>query len=131
MIQLRSLTAGYNGKSVVENVTLEFRPGQVLALLGPNGSGKSTLLKAALGLIPVMGGQVLYDGADMTSLSHRQIAQKAAFLTQNRPLSSILGLRMVLHGRFPYLSYPRRYSKADLAIARQAMDATGTRPYSV
>ena len=129
MIQLRSLTAGYNGKSVVENVTLEFRPGQVLALLGPNGSGKSTLLKAALGLIPVMGGQVLYDGADMTSLSHRQIAQKAAFLTQNRPLSSILGLRMVLHGRFPYLSYPRRYSKADYAIARQAMDATGTRPY--
>ena len=76
-----------------------------------------------------MGGQVLYDGADMTSLSHRQIAQKAAFLTQNRPLSSILGLRMVLHGRFPYLSYPRRYSKADYAIARQAMDATGTRPY--
>ena len=129
MIQLRSLTAGYNGKPVVENVSLEFRPGQVLALLGPNGSGKSTLLKAALGLIPVMGGQVLYDGADMTSLSHRQIAQKAAFLTQNRPLSSILGLRMVLHGRFPYLSYPRRYSKADYAIARQAMDATGTRPY--
>ena len=129
MIQLRSLTAGYNGKPVVENVSLEFRPGQVLALLGPNGSGKSTLLKAALGLIPVMGGQVLYDGADMTSLSHRQIAQKAAFLTQNRPLSSILGLRMVLHGRFPYLSYPRRYSKTDYAIARQAMDATGTRPY--
>ena len=103
MIQLRSLTAGYNGKSVVENVTLEFRPGQVLALLGPNGSGKSTLLKAALGLIPVMGGQVLYDGADMTSLSHRQIAQKAAFLTQNRHLSSILGLRMVVQGRISKL----------------------------
>ena len=129
MIQLKDLTAGYGGKPIVDHVTLDFLPGQVLALLGPNGSGKSTLLKAALGLLPAMGGQVLCDGADLTSLSRRQIAQKAAFLAQSRPQSSILALRMVLHGRFPYLSYPRRYSKEDYAIARRAMDAAGVRPY--
>ena len=129
MIQLNDLTAGYGGKPIVEHVTLDFQPGQVLALLGPNGSGKSTLLKAALGLLPAMGGQVLNDGRDMTSLTRRQIAQKAAFLAQSRPQSSILALRMVLHGRFPYLSYPRRYGKEDYAIARRAMDAAGVRPY--
>ena len=129
MIQLKDLTAGYGGRPAVENVTLDFLPGQVLALLGPNGSGKSTLLKAALGLLPLTGGQVLYDGADMAGLPRRQIARKAAFLAQSRPQSSILALRMVLHGRFPYLSYPRRYSREDYAIARRAMDATGTRPY--
>ena len=72
---------------------------------------------------------MLYDGADMAGLPRRQIARKAAFLAQSRPQSSILALRMVLHGRFPYLSYPRRYGKEDYAIARRAMDATGTRPY--
>lgn len=129
MIQLRNLTAGYGGSPVVDGVTLDFPPGQVLALIGPNGSGKSTLLKAALGLLPAMGGQVLYDGMDITALTRRQVAQKAAFLAQSRPQSSILALRMVLHGRFPYLSYPRRYGKEDYAAARRAMDATGTRSY--
>ena len=62
MIQLRSLTAGYNGKPVVENVTLEFRPGQVLALLGPNGSGKTTLIKLANGLLTPTGGEILVCG---------------------------------------------------------------------
>lgn len=129
MIQLKDLTAGYGGRAVVERVTLDFLPGEVLALLGPNGCGKSTLLKAALGLLPAMGGTVLYGGRDITALSRREIARQAAFLAQSRPPSSIQALRMVLHGRFPYLSYPRRYGREDYAIARRAMDAAGVRPY--
>ena len=129
MICLESLSAGYQGKAVVEDVTLEFRPGQVLALLGPNGSGKSTLLRAALGLLPAMGGRVLYDGVDIRKLKRREIARKAAFLTQSRATPSIQALRMVLHGRFPYLTYPRQYSRQDLAIARSAMDTTGSRQH--
>lgn len=129
MIQLKDLSAGYFGKPVVQNVTIDFIPGQVLVLLGPNGSGKSTLLKASLGLLPVMEGQIFYDKIEIKFLSRKQIAQKAAFLTQSRNTPSIQALRMVLHGRFPYLSYPRRYSKQDYDIARSAMDATGSRQY--
>ncbi|MGM9537779.1 MAG: ABC transporter ATP-binding protein, partial [Candidatus Onthomonas sp.] len=81
------------------------------------------------GLLPALGGQVFYDGADIKTLSRREIAQKAAFLTQSRNTPSILALRMVLHGRFPYLSYPRRYGKQDYAIARRAMEATGSLAY--
>lgn len=129
MIELKNLSAGYAGKIVARDVTMEFVPGQVLVLLGPNGSGKSTLLKAALGLIPAMGGQVVYDGTDIRQLKPKQIAQKAAFLSQSRNTPSIQALRMVLHGRFPYLSYPRTYGAKDYAIARAAMDATGTREH--
>lgn len=129
MIQLKNLTAGYFGHPVVRAVDLECYPGQVLALVGPNGSGKSTLLKAALGLIPVMEGQVLYDGVDLRRMKPREVARKAAFLTQSRNTPSIQALRMVLHGRFPYLSYPRQYGKDDYAIARRAMDATGCREH--
>ena len=126
MIQLKQLSAGYSGSPVIRDVTLEFLPGQVLVLLGPNGCGKSTLLKAALGLLPSMGGQILYDGIEITQLSRKEIARKAAFLTQSRNTPSIQALRMVLHGRFPYLSYPRRYGKQDYAIARSALEATGS-----
>lgn len=127
MIRLENLTAGYGGTPVIRGISLDFRPGEVLALLGPNGCGKSTLLKAALGLLPAMDGQVLYDGRDIRQMKRKEIARQAAFLTQSRNTPSIQALRMVLHGRFPYLSYPRQYRKEDYAIARAAMDATGAR----
>lgn len=130
MIELRELAAGYQKRPVVADVSLEFRPGEVLALLGPNGSGKSTLVKAALGLLDALEGQVLYDGTDIRRMKRKEVAQKAAFLSQSRDTPSIEALRMVLHGRFPYLSYPRRYGRRDWAIAREAMEATGCLEYA-
>ena len=126
MIQLNDLSAGYSGNPVIHNVTIEFILGKITVLIGPNGSGKSTLLKAALGLLPPISGEVLYDGVNIRQMKRRQIARKAAFLTQSRNTPSIQALRMVLHGRFPYLTYPRHYGRQDYAIARSAMDATGS-----
>lgn len=126
MIQLNNLSAGYFGTPVIQKITMEFTPGKITVLLGPNGSGKSTLLKAALGLLPPMSGEVLYDGVNIRQLKRRQIAQKATFLTQSRNTPSIQALRMVLHGRFPYLTYPRHYGRQDYAIARRAMKSTGS-----
>ena len=126
MIRLEDLTAGYGGTPVIRGISLDFRPGEVLALLGPNGCGKSTLLKAALGLLPAMDGQVLYDGREIRQMKRKEIARQAAFLTQSRNTPSIQALRMVLHGRFPYLSYPRQYRKEDYAIARAAMVIAAT-----
>ena len=129
MITLKNLSAGYGEEDVVKDVSLAFELGKVTVLLGPNGSGKSTLLKAALGLIPAKGGEIFYDGQEIRQMKRKDIAKKAAFLTQSHPSSSIQALRMVLHGRFPYLSYPRRYGKEDYAIAREAMDRTGCIEY--
>ena len=129
MIEVKQLCAGYRGQTVVRDVSLDFRPGEVLALLGPNGCGKSTLLKAALGLIDKTGGEVLYDGVPIEKRSRQEIARRAAFLTQSRNTPVITALRMVLHGRFPYLSYPRRYGKEDYAIARSALAHVGAGKY--
>ena len=129
MIRIKNLSAGYFGRPVIEKVTMEFQPGKVTVLTGPNGSGKSTLLKAALGLLPAMEGEVLYGETDIRLLKRRQIARKAAFLTQSRNTPSIRALQMVLHGRFPYLSYPRYYGGEDYEIARGAMDTTGSRQH--
>ena len=121
-MELRQLRAGYGEHMVLDGVDLALCPGEVLALLGPNGSGKSTLIRAALGLLPLAGGQVLIDGADAAALSPRQRAQKAAYLPQTRPVPNITALRMVLHGRFPHLTYPRRFRQEDYAAAMAALE---------
>lgn len=121
-MELRQLWAGYGEHMVLDGIDLALRPGEVLALLGPNGSGKSTLIRAALGLLPLAGGQVLIDGTDAAALSPRQRAQKAAYLPQTRPVPNITALRMVLHGRFPHLTYPRRFRQEDYAAAMAALE---------
>ena len=121
-MELRQLRAGYGEHIILDGVDLALRPGEVLALLGPNGSGKSTLIRAALGLLPLAGGQVLIDGADAAALTPRQRAQKAAYLPQTRPVPNITALRMVLHGRFPHLTYPRRFRREDYAAAMAALE---------
>ena len=121
MVEVRNLLVGYGEAPVLSDVSLTFPTGQVTGVLGPNGCGKSTLLKAALGLIPIQGGQILVDGQDLRTLSPREVAQRAAYLAQSRSVPSITARRMVLHGRFPYLSYPRRYRPEDYQMADQAL----------
>ena len=65
-LELRNLTAGYDGTTVLRDVGLNLPAGHVLALLGPNGAGKTTLIRAAAGSLRVMRGQVLMRGRDMT-----------------------------------------------------------------
>ena len=54
---------------------------------------------------------------------------KSVVLSQSRNTPSIQALRMVMHGRFPYISYPRCYSEKDKEIARKAMKETGSSAY--
>ena len=121
MIELQDLRAGYGRKEVLSDISIAFQPGKVLALLGPNGCGKSTLLRTVLGLQPKMGGIILIDGIPTEQLTPRKMAQKMAYLAQSRTVPNISGRRMVLHGRFPYLSYPRRYRAQDYKMAEKAL----------
>ena len=122
LIQLEHISAGYGGPLVVQDVSLELNPGEVLALLGPNGCGKSTLLRVIAGLQAPAGGQVLVDGTPAQRLTRRQLAQTVTYLPQSRTVPNITAYRMVLHGRFPYLSYPRRYRPEDHVAARRALE---------
>lgn len=125
MLEARELSVGYPGRTVLEDVSLAVRPGRVLVLLGPNGCGKSTLLRTLPGLQPPLGGEILLDGKPLGDYGPRQSARKIAYLPQSRAVPSITARRMVLHGRFPYLSYPRRYREEDYAAVDRALTAAG------
>jgi ABC-type multidrug transport system ATPase subunit len=62
MIRLEGLTKAYGGQSVLRNVSLQVRPGEVLALVGPNGAGKSTTLRIVAGIIRADSGRATLDG---------------------------------------------------------------------
>ena len=125
MIELHDVTVGYGGKPMLRDISLAFPPGQVTVLLGPNGCGKSTLMKTTLGLLPRQSGEILYDGVNLEQMTTRQVARKAAYLPQSREIPSITARRMVLHGRFPYLGYPRRYRAEDYEAAAKALEWAG------
>jgi branched-chain amino acid transport system ATP-binding protein len=62
------IVGGYGKAVVVQGVTMELRPRELVALVGPNGSGKSTFIKAVWGLAHLFEGHVFLDGKEITSL---------------------------------------------------------------
>lgn len=124
MLEIKNLTAGYPGHPVLNGVSLAIPQGKVTVIAGPNGCGKSTLLKALAGILPTRG-ELWLDGEPLDEKDSRRRAKQIAFLPQNRPIPEITVERLVLHGRFPYLCYPRRYRREDYAVAQQAMARMG------
>lgn len=125
MLEIKKLCAGYGGKRVLRHVDMTAFEGELTVILGPNGCGKTTLLKALCGMIPAECGRVLLDNEELLNLPPRLLARKMAYLAQNRQMPDLTAQRLVLHGRFPYLGYPRRYRKEDHAIVQAAMEQMG------
>ncbi|MFF1493188.1 ATP-binding cassette domain-containing protein [Streptomyces sp. NPDC058304] len=65
-LELRGVTAGYDGGLVLHGVDLAVRKGEILAVLGPNGAGKSTACRVAAGSVDAVGGSVRVHGRDVT-----------------------------------------------------------------
>lgn len=125
MLELKSLSAGYGKVSVIEGIDGVFRPGEITAVIGPNGSGKSTLLKAVVNLCDVHKGEIYLNGRKREETGCREFARQVSYLSQSHSGAAITVSRMVLHGRFPYLTYPRHYGEKDYECCRQAMKRMG------
>jgi phospholipid/cholesterol/gamma-HCH transport system ATP-binding protein len=67
IIRVEGLTAGYDGKIILQNITFNVRRGEVFVILGGSGCGKSTLLKHMIGLYPVMAGHVYIHDKDIVT----------------------------------------------------------------
>ena len=125
MITIQNLCGGYDHKEVLHQISLNLEPGKVTALIGPNGCGKSTLLKTLVGINPSTAGEILVNGRSIKEMQPRDLAKSVAYLPQNKKTPDISVLRLVLHGRFAYLNYPRKYSTEDIRIAKEALRWAG------
>ncbi|NTV89817.1 MAG: ABC transporter ATP-binding protein [Clostridiales bacterium] len=92
MLKLTDVSAGYDGKNVLHNVSFSLQHGQSLSILGPNSCGKTTLIRAIAALIKSEG-SITLDGRDIKTMKRKDIAAKIAVMSQ---ISSIY---------FPYTVY--------------------------
>src|SRR6185437_12079976 len=84
LLEARGLEKWYGRRQVVNGVDFDVNQGEVVGLLGPNGAGKTTSFRMTIGLINADGGQVVFDGRDVTSLPMYQRARSGmGYLAQD------------------------------------------------
>jgi branched-chain amino acid transport system ATP-binding protein len=90
VLAARGVAAGYHGRAVIEDVSIELRAGQVLALLGANGAGKTTTVLALAGEIRPLRGTVEQGGRAVTAPLHVRARLGMRLVTEER--SVFMGL---------------------------------------
>jgi iron complex transport system ATP-binding protein len=123
------LTFGYErGQPVVSGVSAFIPRGAILGILGPNGSGKTTLLRLLAGLQRPWSGNVALDGDNLSTLGRTAVSRRVAVVPQETQLAFDYSvLEMAVMGRYPHLGTFEVEGPDDLDLARQALQATGTR----
>ena len=106
LLNISHLSCGYGDRPVLNDVNLTVKEGETVLIAGPNGCGKSTLLKAIIGMLPLTGGDIRFQGRSITSLS-----------TEQRVLSGIGYLRQT-DNIFPSQTVDENLALAGLTLPR-------------
>ncbi|OLZ64461.1 branched-chain amino acid ABC transporter permease/ATP-binding protein [Streptomyces amritsarensis] len=134
-LELRGVTAGYDGGLVLHGIDLVVRRGEILAVLGPNGAGKSTACRVAAGLLPADAGAVYVAGRDATgegavrrSRAGVVLAPEGRGIFPSLTIEENLALhlpeadaRACVYERFPRLAERRGVSAGALSGGEQQM----------
>ena len=139
LIATKMLRAGYATGDVLQDVSVEVGPGEVVGVLGRNGVGKSTLMRALIGLLPARRGSIVYCGNDITRQpANRRAALGIGYVPQGREvfaqMSVLDNLRMgqfikrarefspdEVYGYFPFLHERSRQRAGTLSGGQQEM----------
>ena len=75
MLEVRNLSVSYGAIAALHGVSLSVKAGAIVTLIGGNGAGKTTTLRAISGLTPALGGEVIYEGRNITKLPPQEIVK--------------------------------------------------------
>ena len=101
--EMRDLAVGYKGKALIHDICIDIKKGEIVTLIGPNGAGKSTILKSITRQLEIIGGSVIFDEADIRSMSYKTLAGKMAVVLTDRIKAEMMTCHdIVATGRYPY-----------------------------
>ena len=85
MLEIKDLFVSYGMMEVLHGISLKVDDRELVSVIGPNGAGKSTLIKTVMGLVKPTGGQILYNGQDITRLpAHKRAALGIGYVPEGR-----------------------------------------------
>jgi manganese/zinc/iron transport system ATP- binding protein len=123
IVEFHDVTVAYGHRPVLWNVDLTITEPCLFGVIGPNGAGKSTLLKAALGLVPVVGGYVRFFGAPLD-----RVRGRVGYVPQRETVDwdfPVSVLDVVLMGTYGRLGWFRRPGQRERMLARESLDRVG------
>jgi len=124
MLRIDAAELAYPGRTLVRGLSVEFRAGELWAVLGRNGSGKSTLLHALALLRPLQAGTVSLEGRLASAYARRAAARLIGVLLQEESREFWGSVRdYVLLGRYPHAGSPFGWGIEDERIAEREMRA--------
>lgn len=125
-LEARQITVKINRTTIIEDVSLQVDPGDVVAIIGANGAGKSTILKVLSGDMQPDQGATWMNGQALKAWSIKEMAKMRAVLPQSSILNApFTSLEIVLMGRAPHIRGIEQ--PEDYDIARQALEAAQVR----
>jgi lipopolysaccharide export system ATP-binding protein len=125
LLRAEALVKSYGGRRVVDGVSFEVRPGEVVGLLGPNGAGKTTSFNMTVGLVVPDGGRVFLGEHDLTRLPmHRRARLGLGYLPQEASIFRKLTVRQNFIGILEAQGVARRErnARADDLIAEYRLE---------
>ena len=126
ILRSENLAIGYS-KKLIDEISLNVKPGEIVTLIGPNGSGKSTLLKTLTGQLSSKGGVIFIGDKNMEDLSVKDMAKKMSMVMTERIRPELMTCREIVEaGRYPYTGYMGILSEADKKAVNDAMNLTNT-----
>jgi manganese/zinc/iron transport system ATP- binding protein len=123
IVEFHDVTVAYGRRPVLWNVDLAIDEPCLFGVIGPNGAGKSTLLKAALGLVPVVGGSVRFFGAPL-----REVRGRIGYVPQRETVDwdfPVSVTDVVLMGTYGRLGWFARPGKRERDLAAECLDRVG------
>jgi len=75
VLDVRGISKRFGGVNAVNGVSLKVMPGEIVSLIGPNGAGKTTTFNLISGVLPLSGGQILFEGSDTKALRQFDFAR--------------------------------------------------------
>ncbi|HEY8313273.1 MAG TPA: ABC transporter ATP-binding protein [Candidatus Baltobacteraceae bacterium] len=131
MIVAREVDLHVGGRVLLQGMTFDLRPGELVAILGPNGVGKTTLLRAMAGTRDVDAGTLRIGDDDVARVTPGDRARRIAFMASDDLFGEHLTVRdVVAMGRYPYHRWWQWHEDRDDDIAiERALDAVRMREF--
>jgi iron complex transport system ATP-binding protein len=127
-LAFENVSAGYDGRAALRDVSVSFAPGIVTGLVGPNGAGKTSLLRVAVGLLAAANGRVRVEDRLLAEWPRDALARAVAYLPQGAEAHwPVEARKLVALGRIPHRAPMSPVSPADLVAVGEALvrcDAT-------